>query len=628
MECLFQKAYRSLSEHICVNNLEQAFTKEFGNLDCHLARVDYLLKMAEPLQLLNFPASRTVKSLPKAMSLKVAGNKLFQQKKYRRALNTYSEALRLVPMMNNDGLLAICFANRSAALFGLEQYSDCLSDIRLAINAGYPDESLYKLLVRKAKCHQYVETESLNASINNAFESIDKSCLTSTSKQPWKDELAQLVKKPYDKFLATEVDFDASEGYSALCSSATVSENNEFGRFVQAVENINSGDVVLVEKPFCSVTLSESYLTHCCNCQVRVDFKSYPCRTCADVVYCGRECEELSWQHFHQFECDYILTIKGVNVNMGHLSLRSGLLAGYSVVKNALINGVNPNSKSYGNIYSLQGHEMERSGKDMFWRTVAAVVLAHMCDIKQWAQEQDAPRILAAIVLHHMDTFPCNAHEISEIIYDEDEPFKSALVEIGAGIYQTLSMFNHSCDPSVVRTFYKGNTCVMNALSPIQKLDQIYDNYGCLYATHSLNDRLSKLRTQYYFECCCLACVHNWPLYDGLEYRSQPLYKCSHCYSAILPPYEDNCDNCMKAFNKTVVDEMLVKSKQSFDVLLGQLFVSKGVKRADLASTAKKLQDYSQLVNQMVFRPYKTLNDCQEALKHVYTRMGNCALRN
>lgn len=637
---LFQTAYGTLSEHFCMSKLENKYSKEFASLSNNMARVEYLLTMPSAIkELLKFPTAKTEKSMTQAVSLKTEGNKHFQKKNLTAALASYNQALILAPFSNNDGLLAVCFANRSAVFFSLHKYEECLSDIDMAIKHNYPSNMLYKLMVRKAKCYQYrsPSVDELNKHIAVALNAIGNSTLDSDGKQLWESDVTKLsikVHPPYsspDHAVSVPV-LNCKDGDSALSSCARICEDNEFGRFIQAAVDIQAGDVLLVEKPFCSVTLPDSYMTHCCCCQRRVNQTIYPCRACSDVVYCGATCEQEAWHQYHACECDYILNLKAVDVNMGHLALRSALKAGYETLSSLFGFGGNASTIvcDYENIFKLQGHEQERSNKDLFWRTVAAVVLAGMCDLSLWAGKgsEDAATlpVLATCILHHMDIFPCNAHEISEILYDDGEPCKSALVEIGAGIYETLSMFNHSCDPSVVRTFYEGNTCVMNALSPINRSEQVYDNYGCLYATHDAGSRTKELQSQYYFQCCCPACMGNWPLYHSLSYDDDPVYRCAHCDSMILPPFAKQCDACLADFDKDSVDQTLQKAKLEFDLILSGLF-ARAQSLSDLPELAQKLADYSQLVNSLVFRPYKTLNDCQEALKHVYALMGNMALK-
>jgi hypothetical protein len=71
---------------------------------------------------------------------------------------------------------------------------------------------------------------------------------------------------------------------------------------------------------------------------------------------------------------------------------------------------------------------------------------------------------MGSVLLKHLQNLPCNAHEITEM----ELPFagsasggaasgsgRDAIIhEIGAAVFGTLSLLNHSCDPNVVRHYY------------------------------------------------------------------------------------------------------------------------------------------------------------------------------
>ena len=96
--------------------------------------------------------------------------------------------------------------------------------------------------------------------------------------------------------------------------------------------------------------------------------------------------------------------------------------------------------------------------------------------------------------------------------------------ELGAGIYATLSLFNHSCDPAVTRNFY-GARCVSRAVRGVGRGEEVSDNYGAVYAVQTREERVAKLAPQYYFECGCEACTGGWRLFaEGVG--QAPRWKC------------------------------------------------------------------------------------------------------
>ena len=72
---------------------------------------------------------------------------------------------------------------------------------------------------------------------------------------------------------------------------------------------------------------------------------------------------------------------------------------------------------------------------------------------------------VASVILRLINVCPCNCHDISEFETPTFEKFTPACskVSIGAGIYPSLALMNHSCDASFMRC-NKGNEviCVSN----------------------------------------------------------------------------------------------------------------------------------------------------------------------
>lgn len=113
---------------------------------------------------LNVAREKSVKDLDKALALKKEGNTAFQNKEWRKALDLYNQSYFITPN-DQEGDLAVIFANRSAALYHMEKHDLALKDIARAIEANYPKEMRYKLKEREAKCFlaQEKHAEALQA---------------------------------------------------------------------------------------------------------------------------------------------------------------------------------------------------------------------------------------------------------------------------------------------------------------------------------------------------------------------------------------------------------------------------------------------------------------------------------
>lgn len=107
-----------------------------------------LLKSSGKLPTLRQPLS--LKSNKKASKIRTRANKKFQNKNYVGALVDYNMSVMTANIGSQEYALAL--ANRSAALFYLEEYDSCISDIHRAIVSQYPDDLAYKLYHREVKC--------------------------------------------------------------------------------------------------------------------------------------------------------------------------------------------------------------------------------------------------------------------------------------------------------------------------------------------------------------------------------------------------------------------------------------------------------------------------------------------
>ena len=67
---------------------------------------------------------------------------------------------------------------RSACFFQLKKYEDCLTDIELALEAGYPTHNAYKLYIRQCKCLlELCRIPQAQEAFDKAIDAIDRSGL-------------------------------------------------------------------------------------------------------------------------------------------------------------------------------------------------------------------------------------------------------------------------------------------------------------------------------------------------------------------------------------------------------------------------------------------------------------------
>ena len=481
------------------------------------SRIAHLLSSSEFLNLLKKSPSildeqtTGLKCAKTSTEYREKGNAAYASRSDQLALSLYNQAIRYAPSYSRE--LSLALGNRSATLFNLKYYQLALQDVHHALNFLSSDEEDE---VRRQRLEQRLYQ-----------------CLKSQSEEAptVEDKHTQLEHELTD--LKSNQTFNAH--YPSLTSHADIQTSSDRGRHVVSANpssRLKPGTIILVEQAYASVLLPSAWSTHCHMCLRRLNLLLFACSQCSRAVYCSDECLQRSilW---HAFECR--LTIERLE-KMQLLAVRLLTKTGWKpLLKNKLRfeDHLKQETKTdqqisdvyewdnYENILKLETNSHKRSSDDLLQRSVQAcaigISLINNTSFSQDAYENlDYQIYICSLLLSHLQSLPCNAHEISEFIHHRSAPLTSSCVEIGAGIYATLSLFNHSCNPNVIRNFI-GDTVIVRLLGSVSSNStELTDNYGCLSATMEKSERQKKLDEQYHFQCQCQPCVEQWPNYDQL----------------------------------------------------------------------------------------------------------------
>ena len=667
---LFQEWFDSISSTLKQTGNLKEISTQFGLLRSDEERISFGLSLACVHDVITVKPCFKPKSALESVNLRSKGNKLFQQKCYHEALEVYSCSILNAPIESHGHELSLALANRSAVLFHLREHRQCLEDIQQALSHGYPYELSYKLFDRQGKCLFVLGcgSEALDC-FQKAKQALHQSKLDHKKKEVWLKELEMEICR------CQEMKTDKTQVIPGVLTSnnehspplgfglprLTHKENSKFisasravdittspvvGRHPVATQDIHVGDILIIEKPFASVLLPRHLETHCYHCLKRVSVP-LPCYQCSTVRYCSNACAKESWDSYHYVECQYLDLIHGARIGgNAHLALRIITKAGYQFLKDfrqEIQEGLYHSdtresgcrldgryvSSDYLPIYCLVTHSEDRSISDLFRRTVLAMFLLKTlqggaffgkdsCSLEDLA-------FIGGLILRHLQSNPCNAHEISELQLNLNSVATSETDEIASGIFATLSLFNHSCDPSVTRNFY-GDTCVVRAIKNIRSGHDISDNYGALSAVSAKPERRNKLKSQYYFTCQCRACGEDFPLYSEIPSTASPVYKCENCCTPLnlVDSSKDRelsvvCSGCQCSYNLSEMTAILKASTDLYQQAMDTLLI-----KADVKGTLSVFISHLRLLEKLVCRPWKDYNNCQEAIKQCYSIMGNC----
>lgn len=243
---LFDLFYEELLTQLMDSGeLQETIPQEFMKLSTDIERVEYLTQLRPLVTNLEIKTKIGLKSMEKSTRYREEGNKLFQNEQTTQAILYYNKSLSYAPHPNVEeylhpepdhekvtqvqfkdestsklpkipGLskkkvsmeedhqrspakfeaLALCYANRSAALRRLCQYEDCLRDIARAARFGYPKENMFKLWERKGKCYFGLKRYELAAKcLRQSVQSLKESGLSEPAKAHKVGELQALLKE-------------------------------------------------------------------------------------------------------------------------------------------------------------------------------------------------------------------------------------------------------------------------------------------------------------------------------------------------------------------------------------------------------------------------------------------------
>ncbi|KAL3290275.1 hypothetical protein HHI36_023623 [Cryptolaemus montrouzieri] len=497
------------------------------------------------------------KNLSIAEAEKANGNKYFAKKDYKNAVKAYNTGIMSCPQNTDSAkeMLAILVANRSATFFEMQEYRKVLNDIDYIMEIDkYPKHLQYKVFLRKAKSYDALQNERLaNEVYSQAFEYMKSSKLEENFIAEKMKEINLYRDKMKEKPIVSETAvlfsgeerFISSEVYVASSNKISFEQDMTQGRYAIAKEDIPTGQIIIQENSHCAVVSPENSFSNCQHCLISTN-QIFACPGCSIVVFCSSNCERKANRTYHKYECVFQKTLfqSGASINCA-LALRiitqrdvKFFMGKRKQLQDFLRDNckktfkkINPyRSEDYSTVFTLCRNEFSRSKEELLHFSCMALYLLKLLKtsgyfLKREAQDNkltEEENFISALILRHLELLQFNCHEVAELrnsksgIGQDDNETCYVLEHIGGALYPTASLFNHSCDPSIVR-YNIGNTLVVRTIKPIREGDIIYENYGPMYTTMKREYRQQFLRKRYWFDCMCVPCIEHWPLLDKMN---------------------------------------------------------------------------------------------------------------
>ncbi|KAM6907324.1 SET and MYND domain-containing protein 4 [Xenentodon cancila] len=456
------------------------------------------------------------KDAGEAAKCREAGNCSFKAGNYATAALHYSQGVCFAPKKCEQ--LSLCYSNRSAALYHLQRYKECLDDIDRAFKNDYPPHLSHKLQERRTLClnHLFVHEKTSKDDLNDALESSESNC--------------KVRALPDAAF--------------PLCPQVFVGFSADKGRHLVALERIAAGEVILIDRPYSCVLIpgveeakgtgervqdkrreaifgTEHRRCHCCLAETLC---CVPCEACSYSRYCSARCQQEAWEEHHHWECPLGADLVAMGV-MSQLALRVAVKAGLKNIQMARqpardrhekldssscnsdsSDQISPNSSYYGDSYMSVFHLLHQINRhNAALRFLCAVTMAtlylklsktgSLCLSRSLSnpssassqsterankEEDDAELsseswILGSAALRHMLQLRCNAQAIIAVqdTGAENSPVQSRQeIRIATAIFPTLSLLNHSCRPNtsvVFRTGTSTDPCVSDGPADVSE---------------------------------------------------------------------------------------------------------------------------------------------------------------
>jgi len=311
------KVQNMLNARLLVAGKHLELTDQYKKLKTDQERVVFTLNVLREYDIVP-SATGMPKNAKESEKLREQGNKIFVKGIFNNmtcvdALKSYTKSIAFAPYPSEQ--LALGYANRSAVLFQLCLYLECIQDIDRALDLKYPDNLRAKLYLRKTECLMSLGNHTVEDMLKEAQHWLDKMSLDDTNR----GKLAAKLDVLRNKTVQTEIDTAnrkaktvepsalptiESHNNEVPCASDAVAikYNEHYGRYVVATRNIHPGEVIAVEKPYSLILMQENIRTHCSNC-LRVCWANIPCNYCTYAMYCSEECRNVEWKKCHDIEC-------------------------------------------------------------------------------------------------------------------------------------------------------------------------------------------------------------------------------------------------------------------------------------------------------------------------------------
>ncbi|KAK0084735.1 hypothetical protein PV325_006489 [Microctonus aethiopoides] len=470
-----------------------------------------------------------------AYELIAFGHRLVRRRSWRLILEAYTQALMFAPP--NSPLLAHCHFYCSVVLYLARFYKEGLFHANRALAVGPVDNLKSKVYICKARCIYEMNGErrcpEVQEAIMNAHIWLGSMNEGDVGRSDVIDSINVLNRaRLLQERMETDHDQneeltipDDNEKIMQASSAIEIKFNDEDqGRYIAATRDIEAGEILFAHKSYASTIYARMQNEYCWHCSKHI-LVGVPCNQCPMVLFCDENCRDVAWNEYHDLECLAISAMIEMDMDANEImslrllikaykeadcsidKLRAKLIALQNItdpVEKLYTNGRFDNMK-YASIFSLTRRfpvvstHAARAIIILLCLSATTNIFGEKITDYLGLLQTEGTKFMGCLIMRHIGI--CYNNAVGEL--------ENRSNEICLQMNPLLSLFNHSCDPSVlVHTHRDVKYCI--AIKNIARGEQIYRCYLPDNWIMNLPRRRAFLLESFNFNCECNACRNNW----------------------------------------------------------------------------------------------------------------------
>ncbi|XP_014215508.1 SET and MYND domain-containing protein 4-like [Copidosoma floridanum] len=472
-----------------------------------------LIRELKTLELVKLIETEELQRIPKSAQVseraRKQGNALYVKQHHTteehfEILKFYCKSITFAPNQSEE--LACAYGNRSALLFHLKKWSECIQDVERALAITLDENLRIKLTKRRDKSLQLfnltIELEKRRKELSSQLNGHN-----SDEKLKNLDESSKLsLENNNDNLLSRK----------KLCDSVKIQHSAKYGRYLAAKRDIRPGEIILVEKPYVNSFNTQNLYPHCGHC-LAVNWAGVPCEHCGWMMYCSEKCRKDAWEQYHDIECFCIFYIcyfsnhakeyTGKEIRFDGIGIRvllkalkeAGSLEKLKVQMKSVDQCADPCKRGFSkngrfesdkfiSLYSLS-HSVSRSEKKGL-AIFAAIALTCIAKYTKFFGEafkfsvnallESSNAIFIGSLLLRLSTISSinshcvlNATDKCKYFRDEETCIEKWCCTRGTCILPIASLTNNNCSPNASRCYTEDQKLILFAIQPIKKNSQV-----------------------------------------------------------------------------------------------------------------------------------------------------------